>query len=157
VAGDEEAAICRRADGQLTTERPEITRRLQIEPLSRLNHTLAEHYQKKRGVHARDARNTYDRDLAPHLLQRSKHRRSPAASTILLENRVKISRMVSKWTGEYQPTLDTIFNDMVGRCRVLKLRAVGSERQLRIDFTVLLTATTVHSLFSPTRRQWFAL
>jgi hypothetical protein len=46
---------------------------------------------------------------------------------------------------------------MIARCRVLKLRAVGSERQLRLDFTVLLTAKIVHSLFSPTRREWFAL
>jgi adenylate kinase family enzyme len=142
---------------EIADERPEITRRLRIEPLSRLTHTLAEHYRKKQAHYAVDSHKSYDRDLRRIFSSDPKHRRSPAASTFLLENRVKISRMVSKWTGEYQPTLDTIFNDMVGRCRVLKLRAVGSERQLRIDFTVLLTATTVHSLFSPTRRQWFAL
>jgi hypothetical protein len=34
---------------------------------------------------------------------------------------------------------------------------VGSERQLRTDFTVLLTAKAVHSLYSPQRRQWIAL
>ena len=31
------------------------------------------------------------------------------------------------------------------------------ERQLRADFTVLLTAKAVHSLYSPRRRQWIAL
>ena len=46
---------------------------------------------------------------------------------------------------------------MIDRCRELKLRAVGPERKLRMDFTVLLTAKTVHSLYSPSRRQWFAL
>ena len=46
---------------------------------------------------------------------------------------------------------------MIARCRELKLRAVGSERQLLMDFTVLLTAKTVHSLYSPSRRRWFAL
>ena len=46
---------------------------------------------------------------------------------------------------------------MIERCRELKLRAVGNERQLRTDFTVLLTAKTVHSLYSPMRRQWIAL
>ena len=65
--------------------------------------------------------------------------------------------MVSKWTGEYQLTLDAVLNDMIARCRELKLRAVGPERQLTVDFTVLLTAKTVHSLYSPSRRQWFAL
>jgi hypothetical protein len=65
--------------------------------------------------------------------------------------------MVAKLTGEYQITLDTVLDEMVDRCRELKLRAVGSDRQLRTDFTVLLTAKTVHSLYSPMRRQWIAL
>src|SRR6516164_4386289 len=69
----------------------------------------------------------------------------------------KIRQLVSKWTGEYQLTLDSVFDDMIGRCRELKLRAVGSERQLRMEFIVLLTAKTVHSLYSPSRRQWLAL
>jgi hypothetical protein len=64
---------------------------------------------------------------------------------------------VARWTGEYQLTLDSVLDDMIDRCRELKLRAVGPERQLRTDFTVLLTAKTVHSLYSPSRRQWFAL
>ena len=65
--------------------------------------------------------------------------------------------LAGKWTGEYQLTLDAVFDDMIIRCRELKLRAVGSERQLRMDFIVLLTARTVHSLCSPSRRQWLAL
>jgi hypothetical protein len=65
--------------------------------------------------------------------------------------------MVAKWTGEYQLTLDSVLDDMIDRCRELKLRAVGPERQLIMDFTVLFTVKTVHSLYGPARRQWFAL
>jgi hypothetical protein len=65
--------------------------------------------------------------------------------------------MVARWTGEYQLTLDSVLDEMIDRCRELKLRAVGSERQLMMDFAVLLTAQTVHSLYSPSRRQWIAL
>ena len=64
---------------------------------------------------------------------------------------------MSKWTGEYQLTIDQVLDEMIERCRVLKLRAVGPARQLRADFTVLLTAKTVHELYSPMRRQWIAL
>jgi Putative zinc-binding metallo-peptidase len=142
---------------EIAGEKPEITRRLRVEPLSRLTYTLAEHYEKKQVFYAHDSHKTYDRDLRRIFSDDRKHRHSPAASTFLLENRAKISQTVSKWTGEYQPTLDAILNDMVARCRALKLRAVGPERQLRTDFTVLLTAKTVHSLCSPSRRQWFAL
>ena len=46
---------------------------------------------------------------------------------------------------------------MIVRCRELKLRAVGPEKQLRLDFTVLFTAKTVLSLYGTGRRKWFAL
>jgi hypothetical protein len=50
-----------------------------------------------------------------------------------------------------------VLDEIIERCRELKLRAVGSQRKLQRDFTVLLTAKTVHSLYSPSRRQWIAL
>ena len=42
----------------------------------------------------------------------------------------EIRQVVSKWTGEYQLTLDAVLEDMIARCRELNLRAVGSEREL---------------------------
>ncbi|MEE9226961.1 MAG: hypothetical protein V3U66_04445, partial [Acidobacteriota bacterium] len=66
-------------------------------------------------------------------------------------------RMVSKWTGEYQYTLDTILEEMIGRCGELKLRASGQEQQLRLDFAVLITVKTMHYLYSLSRREWFPL
>ena len=53
---------------------------------------------------------------------------------------------------ELSPLLGVDCQDMVAA-----IRAVGPERQLRMDFIVLLTAKTVHSLCSPSRRQWLAL
>jgi hypothetical protein len=50
-----------------------------------------------------------------------------------------------------------VLDDMISRCRELNLRAVGSERKLVTDFTVLLTAKTMHALFGPSRRKWIAL
>ena len=46
---------------------------------------------------------------------------------------------------------------MISRCRELNLRAVGPERKLVINFTVLLTAKTMHALFGPSQRKWIAL
>jgi putative zinc-binding metallo-peptidase len=143
---------------ELATQRPIITRRLTVDPLNRFTQTLAEHYKKKQEHYAvNNPPKIYDRDLRRLFSDNPRHRQSPAASTFLRRNRAKIRQMVSKWTGEYELTLDSVFDDMIIRCRELKLRAVGSERQLRMDFTVLLTAKTVHSLCSPSRRQWLAL
>jgi hypothetical protein len=142
---------------EIAAEKPVLTRRLQVDPLSRLTTTLAEHYRKKQARYAVDSPTTYDRDLHRIFSDDPRHRQSPAASTFILKNRAKVRHLVSRWTGEYQLTLDAVIDEMIVRCRELGLRAVGPERQLRMDFTVLLTAKTVHSLYSPSRRQWFAL
>jgi hypothetical protein len=142
---------------EIAHERPLLTKRLVVDPLSRISTTLAEHYRKKQARYAVDAPKTYDRELHRIFSSDPKHRRSPAASTFLRRNRARIRQMVSKWTGEYQLTLDSVLDDMIERCRELKLRAVGPERLLTVDFAVLLTAETMHSLYSPSRRQWLAL
>jgi hypothetical protein len=46
---------------------------------------------------------------------------------------------------------------MIGRCRELKLRVVGRERQLLMDFMVLLTARTMEFLSKHGRRDWIAV
>ena len=142
---------------ELADEKPVLTRRLHVDPLRRMTQTLAEHYEKKRAHYAVGHPASYDRDLLRIFSDDPKHRGAPVASAFLRRNRAQIRQLVAKWTGEYQLTLDAVFDDMIGRCRELKLRAVGSERQLRTEFIVLLTAKTVHSLYSPSRRQWLAL
>jgi hypothetical protein len=142
---------------EIAAEKPLLTRRFRVDPLSRLSQTLAEHYAKKHAHYTVAHPKFYDRDLRRIFSDDPKHRRSPAASTFLRRNRAKIRQIVSKWTGEYQLTLDAVFDDVIGRCRELRLRAVGSERQLTMDLVVFLTAKTVHFLYSPSFRQWIAL
>lgn len=142
---------------EIAGEKPPPARRVRVDPLGRLNRTLAEYFKKKQARYVIDSPTTYDRDLHRIFSADPRHRRSLAASAFIRQNRAEIRQLVSKWTGEYQLTLDAVLDDMIRRCRALRLRAVGPERQLRLDFTVLLTAKTVHSLYSPSRRQWFAL
>ena len=46
---------------------------------------------------------------------------------------------------------------MIGRCRELKLRVTGRERQLLTDFMVLLTARTMEFLSKHGRRDWIVV
>ncbi len=142
---------------EIAVEKPALTGRLQVDPVSRLNRTLAEHYERRRAFYAVDPPTIYVRDLRRVFADRRGHSRSPAASTFLQRNRARIRGIVSRWTRDYQPAMDAVLNDMIARCRHLELRAVGPERQLIIDFAVLLIARTVDSLYNPSRRQWFAL
>jgi len=142
---------------EIAAEKPSLTHRLRVDPLSRLTRTLGEHYAKKQARYGVEHARIYDRDLRRIFSDYPRHRRSQAASTFLRRNRANIRQAVSKWTGEYQLTLDAVFDGMIRRCRELRLRAVGSKRQLKTDFSVLLTARTVDSLYSPSRRQWLAV
>jgi len=142
---------------ELASEKPVLVNKLKVDPISTIKHTLAEHYERKIALYSVRVPRVYDKDLLRIFTDDPKHRTRPSASAFLRRNRTKIRQMVSKWTGEYQLTLDNVFEDMIDRCRELKLRTVGSERQLTMDFAVLLTAQTVHSLYSSSRRQWIAV
>jgi hypothetical protein len=142
---------------EIAAQRPLLTHKERVDPLSTLTETLGEHYEKKQALYAFDTPKTYDRDLHRLFSADPKRRRSEAASSFIRRNRAKVRELVAKWTGEYQLTLDAVLNDMIHRCRELDLRAVGPERRLVEEFTILLTAKTMHALFGSSRRRWIAL
>ena len=134
-----------------------VKRRAREDPLHELGQTLADHYQKKQAFYAIKPPKTYDRDLFRLFSADPRHRRAQPASTFIRRHRAQIRQLVARWTGENQLTLDAVLDDMISRCRELNLRAAGSERKLVINFTVLLTAKTMHALFGPSRSKWIAL
>jgi len=142
---------------EIATQKPMLTGREVVEPISQLTETLADHYRKKQALYAFDSPTSYDRDLQRLFSADPRHQRLMPASQFIRRHRSKVRELVAKWTGEYQLTLDAVVDDMIMRCRELNLRAVGSERKLVADFTVLLTAKTMHALFGPSRRKWIAL
>lgn len=142
---------------ELAGQRPPAVDRRRVDSLATLRKTLGEHYAEKRSHYAVSYPDTYDRDLRRLFGEPTDPQKGEAASAFLRRHRAEIRQMVSRWTGEYQFTLDTVLSDMIGRCRELRLRAVGSERRLKLDFTVLLTVKTMHVLYSTARREWIPL
>jgi putative zinc-binding metallo-peptidase len=142
---------------EIAGKRPLLTGRERVDPLNELSQTLGEYYKKKQALYAFNAPKTYDRDLYRLFSAEPRHRRSQPASMFIRRHRARIRQLVAKWTGENQLTLDAVLDDMIIRCREHNLRAVGSERKLFMDFTVLLTAKTMHALFGPSKRKWIAL
>jgi len=134
---------------------PQVRSRQQVEPLRDLRMTLGEHYAEKHRQYTLHYPDTYDRDLRRIFSTDPRTRGAERASAFLRRNRQEIRGMVARWTGEYQFTLDQVLKDVIGRCRELKLRAVGAEEKLRTDFAVFLTVQTMHYLYN--RRNWIAL
>ncbi|WP_309940673.1 putative zinc-binding metallopeptidase [Tardiphaga robiniae] len=142
---------------EIAGAKPLITTRERVDPLSKLSQTLGEHYQTKQAFYAFTAPKTYDRDLNRLFSADPRHRRAQSAASFIRRHRAQTRQIVARWTGENQLTLDAVLDDMILRCRELDLRVLGSERQLLVNFTILLTAKTMHALFGPSRRKWIAL
>ena len=63
--------------------------------------------------------------------------------------------MVARSTGKHELALDTVLGEMIARSRELKLRAVGRQHTLVIDFAILLAARSAEFVFRG--RDWHAL
>jgi hypothetical protein len=142
---------------EIANKRPLVTSRERMEPVRTIARTLAQHYAERKAKYIEEIPDIYDRDLRRIFSDSPAHRNQPLASAFLRRNRTEIRRMVAKWTGEYEFALDVVLGQMLRRSRELRLRAVGGDRQLRMDFAVLLTTQTMHTLYSKRRRDWIAL
>jgi len=136
---------------------PVVRAREHVDALRTLSRTLFEHYTYRRALYSEEYPDTYDDDLTRLFTHAPRYRDRESASSFLRRHRSDIRRVVSKWTGEYPFTLDVVLGDMIGRCRQLKLRAVGRERQLLTDFMVLLTARTMDFMANHGRHRWIAV
>ncbi len=131
-----------------------VRSRRRVDTLPTLRKTLAEHYEAKQKHYASSFPTVYDRDLLRLFREPEpgKPRRGEAASSFLRRHRSEIRKMVSHWTGEPEYVLEQVFREMIGRSRELKLRAIGTERRLKLDFAILLTVRTTQYLY--TANEW---
>jgi hypothetical protein len=128
-----------------------------MDPTRTINRTLFEHYVYRRAIYSVEYPKTYDDDLSRLFSDDARHRHRTSAAAFLRTHRAHIRRIVSRWTGEYEFSLDQVLTDMIGRCRELRLRVHGNERQILTDFMVLLTARTMSFLVGQGRRDWIAV
>jgi hypothetical protein len=142
------------AMAEIAGRKPVVRNRFKVDSISRLRKTLREYYQEKRARYRSITTNVYDGDLV-RLFRGAKRGNTHPASTFLRRHRVKILRMVARSTGERPLALDTVLTEMIDRCRELKLRASGSQRQLLVDLAILLAARSVEYTYR--RKDWHAI
>ena len=95
-----------------------------------------------------DYPNFYDRDLRRLFSDAPEFADAITAEQFINRIRRSVRRVVSGWTGIYQYTIDQVLEDMIERCRELKLRLAVPEDQARQEFTVLLTVQAMNYLHS---------
>ena len=133
---------------------PPVRSRRQIEPLSQVKQTLREHYAAKQAHQASGRPTIPDRDLQ-RLFAAEPGRSGEPAASFIHRYRGEIRRMVARFTGESQFTLEHVLEDVISRAMALELRASRDDKRQRVDFALLLTVRTVHFHYS--RRNWVAL
>lgn len=124
----------------------------EIEPLRRLNRTLRYHYKKKRAHYGVDHPAFYDRDLRKLFSNESEAGYGMTAAMFLRRYRRQVRQVVADWTGIYQYTIDRVLEDIINRCRELKLRLSMPEDEALQEFTVLLTVQVMNYLHSGRHR-----
>ena len=132
----------------LRDQPPRVDNPAEIEPLRDVKTTLRQHYRNKRRHYGVDHPNFYDRDLRRLFSDAPEFAANITAAQFIARNRRTVRRVVAGWTGIYQYTIDQVLEDMIARCRELKLRVAGPEDQVRQEFTVLLTVQTMNYLHS---------
>ena len=137
---------------ELAGQPPLVVSRRKPDLLSRLRRTLRDHYRIKRRHYGLDHPDFYDRDLKRLFSDAPEHAGKPTASGFVSRIRREVRRRVSRWTGEYQYTIDQVLADIVARCRELNLRVAGPEDEAKLEFITLLTVQTMNYLASGRHR-----
>jgi hypothetical protein len=130
-------------------ERPApVTNVEEVDPMRHVRKTLRQHYRNKRRHFGLDYPNFYDRDLRRLFSDDPELTGHMTAAQFISRIRQPVRRVVAGWTGIYQYTIDQVLEDMIARCRELKLRLKVSEDEARQEFTVLLTVQAMNYLHS---------
>jgi hypothetical protein len=137
---------------EIAGKAPLVTARQQFEPLSHLRRTLRSHYRSKREHYVVTRPHFYDRDLRRLFSDAPEFASHPTAAAFLMRFRRDARRRIAAWSGIHQYTVDQVLEDIIMRCRQLKLRVARGEEQTRLDFTVLLTVQTMNYLHSGRHR-----
>lgn len=127
---------------------PRNRRRSRVEQLSEVKLTLGEHYRQKRQYYSFEWPTTYDRDLLRIFSSDPKRTTRPTAASFLRQYRREIGETVARGTGVHLYTINHLLEDMIQRCKILKLRVSSSQRQTVQDVTITLTVQTMNVLHS---------
>ena len=140
---------------EIADQAPVVRSRSQVESLHRITKTLRQYYAEKQERYGSASPDFLDRDLRRLFSDAPEYARNETAAAFLRRVRPEIRRMVSRWTGRYQYTLDQVLKDVITRSRELRLRLVEPPEQTKVDTAIMLTVQAMDFLYSG--RRWISL
>jgi hypothetical protein len=134
--------------GELAGTKPRNRTRTKVEPLSALRITLREHYRRKRERYDFEWPTVYDRDLYRIFSDEPQSRSRPSAASFIRSVRRDVRQIVAEGTGVHQYTIDHVLQNMIDRCKELKLRVSTPSREARRRVMIVLTVQVMNVLHS---------
>ncbi|MCE9544702.1 MAG: putative zinc-binding metallopeptidase [Planctomycetia bacterium] len=125
---------------------PKVRSREQVEPLRTNRKTLREHYQAKRQFYAVESQHFYDRELRRLFSDQPEFAGNLSAAAFLRRLRPELRQVVAHWTGQYQYIINQVLDQMIVRCRDMKLRVHRPLPEAERDVLVMLTVQTMNYL-----------
>lgn len=121
---------------------PTTVDKSEIEPLSELRHTLAEHYAEKRKYFAWDWPANYDQDLRRIFSDDPKDADAPPATRFLRRVRAQLRTRIADGTGVHAYAVDQLLRQMIARAQKLELRLIEPPAPTIEKLLVMLTMQT---------------
>jgi len=131
---------------KIANETPKIRSKKSIDPLSSIKTTLREYYATQRKRYGIGEESYYEQELQRLFSSDPAHAKSPPASAFLRKHRKDLRKSISHWTGVHPYTIDMVLDEMITRCREVKLRAHGREKDLLQQTFVMLAVQMTHHL-----------
>lgn len=131
---------------EIANKKPKVVSRGHIDPVRKIRKTLREHYEEKKERYGIGHPTFFDRDLLKLFSEAPEHAKNLSAAVFLRRRRRELREIICEWTGEHVYTIDQVLNEMIDRCKEMKLRLRGSELKTNRNALVMLTVQTMNYL-----------
>jgi len=125
---------------------PRVTLREAVDDINEIKTTVGEYIQSKRQKYGVGEESFYESELRRLFSTSLEHRKRPLASAFLRRHRSFLRETVSRWTGVHRYTIDLVLDEMICRCRELKLRVPLGERAAVHETLAMLSVQMTHHL-----------
>lgn len=131
----------------LQDRRPLVRRRERVDPVARLKKTLREHYRQRRQSYGIAVPELFDADLRRLFAEKpAVPGNGRKAAALLRRLQPELCRLCARWTGEYPYAIAQIMQEMMLRCRELKLYVDRPEAEVKLDIAIFLSVQTLNYL-----------
>ena len=127
---------------EIAGKAPAVKKRARVDHVSTLRQTLGDYYADKRDRYKVGWSAGYDEDLQRIFSIRGRE----TAVQFLRRNRREIRDSVARWTGAHRYTVDQVLEEVIDRCRQLRLRVALPKGDARMQAAVMLTVHTMNSM-----------